>query len=163
MSRYTQREVAHAVLRLSARPMKAAEIVEVGRANRMLTGNVQASIDSLLSHEVGVPDSPFLRVKGGFGLKEWRDHPDPELRRLVREAEVERALRRWLTRVREVDAGLASAPSSDVLCIWTELCYRLGLADDGCALFARVHPDEVDPWLLKRAQWFAKLLSRQAS
>lgn len=156
MARYTLTDAAYEVLRLAGHPMKEHEIRERAVQNHFITSGSPASIKHALVAEART-GGRFIEMRVGFGLHEWANAADPELVAQYEEAVLEQNLRRWLQALREVTAQLRPLPAANTLCLWTELCYRLGLKEDVRQVFQLVVDEEADPWLFNRARRFYRL------
>jgi hypothetical protein len=162
MSRLTQVEAAFEVLRLAKRPMRADEIRLVAIQNGLLRDASSASITVALHREIR-NGGRFVRLRNGFGLREWESNASSELTSQLLDATLQRGLRRWLRQVREVLADLSPAPSADILCLWMEACYRLELRTEARGLFHRIIDSEADPWLFKRARGIYRLCQDEST
>jgi hypothetical protein len=159
--RQTLLEAAFQVLRMAGRPMGEAELLEAAKRRNLVRHGTVESLRGAAYHDLRAPQGHLVRLPGGLGLREWRYAADPELQQQAEASELKRAVGQWLRAVRLVVRGFVSPPAADVLLVWSELCYRLELPDEGCALFDRVVVDEADPWLYERVRRLHRLMRQQ--
>lgn len=162
MARYTQLDAAYQVLRLVGRPMREEEIRDVAIRNGLLRDASAASLRSTIYEHIRTGDR-FVRLKDGFGLKEWLQAPDSTLAVQIDDERLGRSLRTWLRALREVNRGIKAPPTADTLCMWTEMCYRLDLRDDVTRTFMLIQEQAATPWLYERARRFYRLCHREGA
>jgi hypothetical protein len=134
--------------------MRPEEINEIAIQNGLIRGGRADSLNSAIYRDLG-PSGRFVKLRSGFGLREWVN--DPALAHQFQDEALEHGLRTWLQSLREVLSQLKAPPPANTLCLWTELCYRLGLREEARKIFHLVVDDQADPWLLSRARRIYRL------
>jgi hypothetical protein len=162
-------DAVYEVLHDEHRPFRARKLAAVLRGRDPSHRPEPWQVYAGLLEDIAKGESRFVQQAGGFGLAEWkeraqtrREHPHFGGQSAQDEESLERVMKIWLRSLREANVQISLAPSANVLCVWTEICYRLDLKEDARKLFHQISAEKADPWLFRRAKNFYRLCQETA-